>query len=77
MSDILQASLQLTSVDEKITGKKKTPIDVCNSLFRDLLKKNSNSSPDDGSGLSLYTEAGENRRALENESIKGVSPLKS
>lgn len=40
MNDILLASLQSASVDEKITGKMKTPNDVCNNLFKDLLKKN-------------------------------------
>ena len=41
MSDISQASPRSASVDEKIAEKNKTPSDICNSLFKNLLKKNS------------------------------------
>ena len=77
MRDISLTSLQLASVDKKITGKNKTPNDICNSLFKNLLKKNSNSSPDNNWGLSLYKGTGANRKTLGDESIKGVHPLKT
>ena len=76
MEDLLQLNLLLTSVDKKIPGKNKTPGDVGNNLFRDLLMKDSGSSSKENWGLSLYQGAGSNRGIPENDSGERINSLK-
>ena len=58
MKDLSQLNLLLASVDTKVSGKNRTPGDIGNSLFRDLLQKATNSSSEKGWGLSLYQGTG-------------------
>ena len=72
MNNLLQLKLQLASVDSQVsTGKHKTPGDVCNSLFKNLLKKESDASQDGDLGLGLFEGGGSV------ETLPGIEPKRT
>ncbi|MBW2610026.1 MAG: flagellar hook-length control protein FliK [Deltaproteobacteria bacterium] len=77
MNNLLRLELSPSSLGKKIPGKNRTPGDVGNSLFKDLLNKINRSSGDKLWGLSLYQGKGTTKHWIPGkDSVPGVSLLK-
>lgn len=75
MTQLIQSELKLTAIDEGLTTNRKTPRDIGNGLFKDLLNKTKQSTGNGGWGLSLFGDKASKLKGMKGQSDGKKDPL--